>query len=113
MFERVQQAIEFLGALPPETIVTIILSALVVAVATAGVHRRLARVTPDTYTLLASLILLTNLACILSTVGFILSKVPSFRVIETSGRPPRDRIINLYDHYAKPDAVLVQPRPRP
>jgi hypothetical protein len=106
MFEIAQRTIEFLSDLPPKAFIAAVLLALVFAVATAGTYRWLAIHRPDATTLLVCLILIANLACALTTVGFVQSRVPTVRLVERGGRPPRDRIISLYDHVAQPGAII-------
>jgi hypothetical protein len=106
MFERSQRIIDFLSYLPSEAFIGALLLAFVIALATAGSYRWLARHKPDTTMLLVCLILVANLACTLATVGFVQSKVPTVRIVQRGGRPPRERIINLYDHIAQPDAII-------
>jgi predicted PurR-regulated permease PerM len=106
MYELAKRTTEFLGDLAPEAIVGALLLALVIAMTTAGTFRWLARRKPNASTLLVCLVLLANLACILATLGYVQSTVPTVRLIERRGRPPRDRIINLYDHAAQPDSRI-------
>ena len=104
MFEQAERTIEFVGDLPPAAFIGALLLALVIALTIVGIYRWLAGRKPDALMLLVCLVLLANLACTLAAVGFVQSTVPTIRLIERGGRPPRDRIINLYDHVAKPDA---------
>jgi hypothetical protein len=55
---------------------------------------------------LVCLVLLANLACTLVAVGFVQSTVPTIRLVKRRGRPPRERIVNLYNHVAQPDAPV-------
>jgi hypothetical protein len=106
MFEQAERTIEFIGSLPPEAFIGAILLALVIALTTVGAYRGLAGRKPDNFTLLVCLVLLANLACSVAAVGFAQSTVPTVRVIERGGRPPRDRVINMYDHFSRPDAPV-------
>jgi predicted PurR-regulated permease PerM len=103
MFELAGRAIEYLSDLPPAAFIGALLLALAIAATTAATYRWLARRKPDASMLLVCLILLANLACILAAAVFVQSKVPTVRVIERGGRPPRDRIINLHNRFARPD----------
>jgi hypothetical protein len=106
MFELAKRTIEFLDDLPPAAIIGALLLALVIAVTTAVTFRWLAGRKPDAFTLLVCLVLLANLACILATVGYVHSTVPTLRLIERGGWPARDRIINVYDHVAQPESAI-------
>jgi hypothetical protein len=106
MFEQAERTIEFVGNLPPPAFVGALLLALVIALTTVGTYRWLAGRKPDASMLLLCLVLMANLACTLAGVGFVQSTVPAIRLIERGGRPPRDRIINLYDHVVQPDAPI-------
>ena len=103
MFEKAESTIEFVGHLPPEASIGALLLALVIALTTVGTYRWLAGRKQDALMLLVCLVLLANLACALAAVGFVQSTVPTIRVIERGGLPPRDRIINMYDHVAEPN----------
>ena len=106
MLEMAKRTTEFLGELPPDSFIAALLLALVIAVTTAGVFRWLAERKPNASTLLVCLVLLANLACILATVGYLQSTIPTVRLIQRGGRPPRDRIVDLYDHVAQPDSRI-------
>jgi len=105
MFEQAEHTIEFLGDLSPEAFIGGLLLALVFAVTTAGTYRWLAGRKPDALMPLVCLVLLANLASTLVAIGFVQSTVPTVRLVQRGGRPPRDRIMNLYDHVAKPEAT--------
>jgi hypothetical protein len=104
MVELAEHSTAYLGDLPPEAFIGALLLALAIAVTTAGAYRWLAGRKPGALMPLVCLVLLANLACILAAVVFVQSKVPTVRLIERRGRPPRDRIISAYDHFAQPDA---------
>ena len=106
MFEMADHTIDFLSHLPPDAFIGALFLALVIAVATAGAYRWLAGHKPDALILLVCLVLLANLASTLVAVGFVQSTVPTYRLVERRGSPPRDRIINLYDHVARPDSPV-------
>jgi hypothetical protein len=105
MFEPAQRTIDFLSYLPPQAYFGAMLLSLAFAVVTAGAYRWLAARNPDAWMQLVCLILVANLACTLAAAGFVQSQVPTVRLVERGGRPPRDRIINLYDHVARPGAI--------
>jgi hypothetical protein len=105
MLEEAKPMTDFVSDLSPETFVATLLVALVIAVVTAGVYRGLARRKPVTLTLLVCLVLLANLFCMLVTVGFVQSKVPTVRLIVRAGGLRRDRSISMYDHISQPDAA--------
>jgi hypothetical protein len=111
MFDLSGRTIGYLGDLPPRAFLGALLVALVISSATAGIYRRLAGRRSDASMLLVCLVLLANLACILATVVFIESTVPTVRVIERDDRRPRDRVIDLHDHVAPPDAPLASGEP--
>jgi hypothetical protein len=106
MLEQAEHTIEFVGNLPPETVVGTLLLGLVIALTTVGTYRWLAGRKPDALMPLVCLVLVANLASALAGVGFVQSTAPTVRLIERGGRPPRDRIINLYDHVANSDAPI-------
>jgi hypothetical protein len=106
MYEQAEQTIEFVGQLPPAAFIGALFLALVIALTIVGTYRCLAGRKPDALMLLVCLVLLANLTCTLAAVGFVRSTVPTIRLIERGGRPARDRIINMYDHVAKPDAII-------
>ncbi len=106
MFEQAERTIDYVGNLPPAAVIGALLLAFVIALTAVGVYRWLAGRKPDALMLLVCLVLLGNLACTLAAVGFVQSTVPTIRLIERRGRPPRDRIMNVYDHVAKPDAPI-------
>jgi hypothetical protein len=110
MFEQVERTIDFVGNLPPAAVIGALLLALVIALTTVGAYRLLAGRKPDALMLLVCLVLLANLACTLAAIGFVQSTVPTVRLIERRGRPPRDRIINVYEHFSKPDAPIGSDR---
>src|SRR4051812_18786165 len=106
MIELAEHTIEFLGNLPPDVFVGALLLTFVIALTTAGSYRWLSGRRPDALMLLVGLVLLANLASALAAVGFAQSTVPTIRLVERRGRPPRDRIVNLYDNFARPDAPV-------
>jgi hypothetical protein len=106
MFEQSERAIEFIGELSPEALIGILLLALLITLTTVGTYRWLPGRKPDALMLLVCLVLLANLACTLAAVGIVQSTVPTIRLIERDGRPRRERIVNLYDHFAKPDVSV-------
>jgi predicted PurR-regulated permease PerM len=113
MFEQAERTIEFVGHLPPEAFIDALVLALVIALTTVGTYRWLAGRKPDALMPLVCLVLLANVACILAAVSFVQSTVPTIRLIERGGRPPRDRIINMYDHVAESDAPVGSDVSRP
>ena len=104
MFEQAERTIGFLSDLSPEALIGALLLALVIALTTAGTYRCLTGRPPAGLLLLVCLVLVANLASILTAVGYVQSIVPTVRLVERGGWPPRDRSINLYDHIAQPDA---------
>jgi hypothetical protein len=106
MSELANRTMDYLGLLPPDAFIGALLLALVIAVATAGTYRWLTGHKPDALMLLVCLVLVANLASTLVAVGFVQSTLPTYRLVERSGSPPRDRVINLYDHVAPPDLPI-------
>jgi hypothetical protein len=105
MFELAKRTTDSVMDLPPDTLVGAILLALVVAIGTAGAYRYIAQQRPSSLTLLVCLVLSANLACIIMTVSFFESRVPTVRLVAQRGRRSRARIVNLYDRFSPPDAL--------
>jgi hypothetical protein len=104
MFELAKRTTDSVMNLPPDTLIGAILLALVVAIGTAGAYHYMAQQRRSSLTLLVSLVLSANLACIIMTVSLVESRVPTVRLVAQRGRPSRARIVNLYDHFSPPDA---------
>jgi hypothetical protein len=105
MFELAKRTSDLVMDLPPDTLVGAMLLAMVAALGAASAYRWMARPKPSSLTLLVFLVLLANLACIIATVSFVHSTVPTVRTVASRGRPPQARIVNLYDHFSPPDAA--------
>jgi hypothetical protein len=105
MFELAKRTSDLVMDLPPDTLVSAMLLALVAALGTASAYRWMAQSKPNSLTLLVFLVLLANLACTIATVSLVHSTVPTVRTLAWRGRPPQARIVNLYDHFSPPDAA--------
>jgi apolipoprotein N-acyltransferase len=105
MFQLAKRTSDLVMDLPPETFVGAMLLSLVVAMLTAGAYYWLAQRKPTSLTLLVCLVLLANLACVVATVHLVQSAVPTVRLVAWRGRPPKARIVNLYDRFRAPDAA--------
>jgi hypothetical protein len=105
MFQQVQveQTIDFFAKLPSDSLIGAMIVSLAVALGTTCVYRWMVRTKQVAATFLLTLVFLANLACMLATVCFVQSTIPTVRMVNPSTGIRRQRIAYMYDHFARPD----------
>ena len=106
--EQVEQTIDFFAKLPSDRLIGAMIVALAAVLATTCIYRRMARRKQVAARCLVTLVFLANLACMLATVCFLHSTIPTVRMINPSTGLRRQRIAYMYDHFARPDGFSSQ-----
>jgi hypothetical protein len=101
--EQVEQTIDYFAKLPSDRLIGAMIVSLAAALATTCIYRRMARRKQVAATCLLTLVFLANLACMLATVCFLHSTIPTVRMVNPSTGLRRQRIAYMYDHFARPD----------
>ncbi len=104
MVELANRTTDFIFDLPPETLITALLLALVIAIATSLAYRWTTSTRASSLTPLVCLVLMANLASVAVTVYLVQSKVPTVRIVSAVGRSGYTRTVNVYDNFSPPDS---------
>jgi hypothetical protein len=101
--EQVEQTIDFFAKLPSDRLIGAMIVSLAAALVTTYIYRWMVRRKQVAATCLLTLVFLANLACMLATVCFVHSTIPTVRMVNPSTGLRRQRIAYMYDHFARPD----------